>query len=134
MRVYKYWTDEYRKTRKLGSGRREVTSARNDQHLLRMVVNDHTASSRQMGVLQLMQLHPWPAYSSDISPIEHVGELVVRLLARDPLQKTNFCCAYKQFGILFHKQTFKICLTPCYVLLHCLVATPSTDFSLLRLL
>ena len=32
-----------------------------------------------------------------------------------PLQKTNFCCAYKQYGIFFHKQTFKICLIPCHV-------------------
>ncbi|PRD26711.1 UNVERIFIED_CONTAM: hypothetical protein NCL1_37391 [Trichonephila clavipes] len=31
------------------------------------------------------------------------------------LQKTNFSCAYKQYGILFYKQTFKICLTPCHV-------------------
>ncbi|GFS94213.1 uncharacterized protein TNCV_3786701 [Trichonephila clavipes] len=38
--------------------------------------------------------------------------LVIRVLQ---LQKTNFCCAYKQYEILFHKQTFKICLTPCHV-------------------
>ncbi|PRD32855.1 UNVERIFIED_CONTAM: hypothetical protein NCL1_19209 [Trichonephila clavipes] len=31
------------------------------------------------------------------------------------LQKTNFSCTYKQYGTLFHKQTFKICLTPYYV-------------------
>ncbi|GFU57529.1 transposable element Tc1 transposase [Trichonephila clavipes] len=36
----------------------------------------------------------------DMSPIEHVWDLVGRRLA---LQKTNFCCAYKQYGILFQK-------------------------------
>ncbi|GFV23410.1 transposable element Tcb2 transposase [Trichonephila clavipes] len=33
---------------------------------------------------QHMQLLPWSAYSPDISPIEHVWDLVGRLLARDP--------------------------------------------------
>ncbi|GFW35680.1 transposable element Tcb2 transposase [Trichonephila clavipes] len=45
MRVWKQWTDEHRKT---GSGRRKVTSARNDRHLLRTAVNDRTASSSQL--------------------------------------------------------------------------------------
>ncbi|GFT40623.1 transposable element Tcb1 transposase [Trichonephila clavipes] len=31
-----------------------------------------------------MQLLPWPAYSLDISPIEHLWDLVDRLLSRDP--------------------------------------------------
>ncbi|GFT56766.1 hypothetical protein TNCV_1268731 [Trichonephila clavipes] len=31
-----------------------------------------------------MQLLPWPAYSTDMSPIEPVGNLVGRHLARDP--------------------------------------------------
>ncbi|GFX96367.1 uncharacterized protein TNCV_2054861 [Trichonephila clavipes] len=64
---------------------------------------------------QHMQLLPLPAFSLDMSPIEHVWYLVGRRLARDPLQKTNFCFAYKQYGILFHKQAFKFCLTLCYV-------------------
>ncbi|GFV13593.1 hypothetical protein TNCV_67961 [Trichonephila clavipes] len=33
---------------------------------------------------QHMQLFPWPAYSPDMSPIEHVWDLVGRRLARDP--------------------------------------------------
>ncbi|GFX87698.1 transposable element Tc1 transposase [Trichonephila clavipes] len=48
MRVWKQWTDEHRTTRKIDSGRRKVTSARNDQHLLCMVVNDRAASSGQL--------------------------------------------------------------------------------------
>ncbi|GFT47351.1 transposable element Tcb1 transposase [Trichonephila clavipes] len=31
-----------------------------------------------------MQLLPWPAYSLDMSPIEHVWDLVSRRLALDP--------------------------------------------------
>ncbi|PRD24241.1 UNVERIFIED_CONTAM: hypothetical protein NCL1_44360 [Trichonephila clavipes] len=38
--------------------------------------------------------------------------LVIRTLQ---LQKTIICYAYTQYGILFYKQTFKICLTPCHV-------------------
>ncbi|GFW92484.1 transposable element Tcb2 transposase [Trichonephila clavipes] len=33
---------------------------------------------------QHMQLLPWPAYSPDMSPIEHVGDLVGRRLVHDP--------------------------------------------------
>ncbi|PRD21715.1 UNVERIFIED_CONTAM: hypothetical protein NCL1_51008 [Trichonephila clavipes] len=40
--------------------------------------------------------------------------LLIRVLK---LQKINFCCAYKQYEILIHKQTFKICLTPCHVVI-----------------
>ncbi|GFV77290.1 transposable element Tc1 transposase [Trichonephila clavipes] len=36
---------------KTGSGRWKVTSARDDRHLLRMAVNDLTASSRQLAAL-----------------------------------------------------------------------------------
>ncbi|GFV64719.1 uncharacterized protein TNCV_1636721 [Trichonephila clavipes] len=49
MRVWKQWTDEHRTTRKTGSGRWKVTSARDDRHLLCMGVNDRSASSRQFG-------------------------------------------------------------------------------------
>ncbi|GFV46304.1 uncharacterized protein TNCV_3231931 [Trichonephila clavipes] len=48
MRVWKQWTDENQKTRKTDSRRREVTSEHDDRNLLRMVVNDRTASSRQL--------------------------------------------------------------------------------------
>ncbi|GFU20840.1 transposable element Tc1 transposase [Trichonephila clavipes] len=48
MRIWKQWIDEYRTTRKTGSGRRKVTSARDDRHLLRMTVSDRTASSREL--------------------------------------------------------------------------------------
>ncbi|GFU90934.1 transposable element Tcb1 transposase [Trichonephila clavipes] len=36
-----------------------------------------------------MPVLPWPVYSSDMSPIEHVGYLVVRRLARDPHPATS---------------------------------------------
>ncbi|GFW24021.1 hypothetical protein TNCV_4950651 [Trichonephila clavipes] len=113
MQVWKHWTDEHRTTRKTDSGQWKVTSARDDRHLLCMVVNDRTASSRQLAArwstatgipgaivqqdnarlhvaktvrdfcsAQHMQLLPWPAYSPDMSPIEHVWDLVGRRLAR----------------------------------------------------
>ncbi|GFW31208.1 transposable element Tcb2 transposase [Trichonephila clavipes] len=49
-----------------------------------------------------MQLLPWPAYSPDMSPIEHMWDLVGWRLAHDlQLQKPNFCCVYKHNGFLF---------------------------------
>ncbi|GFT95752.1 uncharacterized protein TNCV_311161 [Trichonephila clavipes] len=48
MRVWKQWTDEHRTTRKTGSGRWKGTSVHDDRHLLCVVVNDRTASSRQL--------------------------------------------------------------------------------------
>ncbi|GFT21157.1 transposable element Tcb2 transposase [Trichonephila clavipes] len=48
MRFWKQLTDEQRTTRKTGSVRRKVMSARDDRHLLCMTVNDRTASFRQL--------------------------------------------------------------------------------------
>ncbi|GFU60141.1 transposable element Tcb2 transposase [Trichonephila clavipes] len=45
----------------------------------------HVAKSvRDFCSAQHMQLLPWPAYSLDMSPIEHVWDLVDQRLARDP--------------------------------------------------
>ncbi|GFU90935.1 transposable element Tc1 transposase [Trichonephila clavipes] len=48
IRVWKQWTDEHRATRKSGSGRRKDMLAHDDRHLLRMALNDRSASSRQL--------------------------------------------------------------------------------------
>ncbi|GFV28262.1 transposable element Tc1 transposase [Trichonephila clavipes] len=67
---------------------------------------------------QHMKLFSWPAYSSDMSPIEHVWDFFVGaslLIRAMQLQNMNFCCAYKKYGVVLHKQTFKICLTLCHV-------------------
>ncbi|GFV48849.1 transposable element Tc1 transposase [Trichonephila clavipes] len=48
MRVWKQWTEEHRTIRKTYSGRRKVTSSRDDRHLLRMAVNYGTAPCRQL--------------------------------------------------------------------------------------
>ncbi|GFX11155.1 transposable element Tcb2 transposase [Trichonephila clavipes] len=48
MHVSKQWTDEGRTARKSGSGPRNVTSARDDRHLVRMAQTDRTSSSRQL--------------------------------------------------------------------------------------
>ncbi|GFT05399.1 uncharacterized protein TNCV_124101 [Trichonephila clavipes] len=47
MRVWKQWTDEHRTT---GSGQRKAILARSDRYLVRMGVNDRTASFRQLAV------------------------------------------------------------------------------------
>ncbi|GIY58064.1 transposable element Tc1 transposase [Caerostris darwini] len=46
--LWKQWTDECRTTRKSGSGLRNVRSAREDRHLVRMALTDRPASSRQL--------------------------------------------------------------------------------------
>ncbi|GFX41022.1 uncharacterized protein TNCV_2217201 [Trichonephila clavipes] len=48
MRVWKQWTDEHRTTRKTARGRRKLTSACDDRHLLCIAVNDRTASAKQL--------------------------------------------------------------------------------------
>ncbi|GFW89965.1 transposable element Tc1 transposase [Trichonephila clavipes] len=71
MRVWKQGTDKHRTTRKTGSGRRKLTLARDDQHLLRMSVNDRTASSRQTPLtanhrrLRLQWAHEHRAWQGD---------------------------------------------------------------------
>ncbi|PRD35979.1 UNVERIFIED_CONTAM: tc1a [Trichonephila clavipes] len=43
-----------------------------------------TKTIRDFCSSQHMQLLPWPAYSPDMTPIEHVWDLLGRRLARDP--------------------------------------------------
>ncbi|GFX90766.1 uncharacterized protein TNCV_3165971 [Trichonephila clavipes] len=50
MRVWKQWTNQNRTTRKTGSGRRNVTSACDNRHLLRMARNDQ-GSWQHFGLL-----------------------------------------------------------------------------------
>ncbi|XP_071039937.1 uncharacterized protein [Parasteatoda tepidariorum] len=47
-RVWKQWMDECQTTRKSGSGTRNVTSAFDGRHLVRMALMDRTAPSRQL--------------------------------------------------------------------------------------
>ncbi|GFW43232.1 transposable element Tc1 transposase [Trichonephila clavipes] len=64
-----------------------------------------------------MKLLLWPAYSPDMLLIGHMWDVVGQRLALDPLpaaSKDELLLAYQQYGILFHKQIFKICLTPCH--------------------
>ncbi|GFX80937.1 transposable element Tcb2 transposase [Trichonephila clavipes] len=71
MRVWKRWTDEDRTTRKTGSERWNMTSARDDRHLLRMVGNDRTVSSRKIPLtanhrrLRLQWAHELRAWQAD---------------------------------------------------------------------
>ena len=51
----------------------------------------------------------WICHLLGTSRIWLIGFLLVILFLR--FQKTKFGCSYKKYGILFHKQTFKISLT-----------------------
>ncbi|GFV25893.1 uncharacterized protein TNCV_3868601 [Trichonephila clavipes] len=64
---------------------------------------------------QHMQPLPHPVYSPDMSPIAHVWDLVGRRLARDPRPAASKDELLLRIQAIFHKQTFKICLTPCHV-------------------
>ncbi|GFW62794.1 uncharacterized protein TNCV_2625571 [Trichonephila clavipes] len=72
-------TDDHRKT---GSGRRKVTSAR---HLLRMVVNDRTASSKQLAAR-------WSTATGALMSASQIRgrQLHRRLRARAPLYRIPF--------------------------------------------
>ncbi|GFX09748.1 transposable element Tcb2 transposase [Trichonephila clavipes] len=49
-----------------------------------VMVRPHAAKTvRDFCSAQRMQLHTWPAYSPDMSPIEHVGDLVGRRFPHD---------------------------------------------------
>ncbi|GFU91166.1 transposable element Tcb2 transposase [Trichonephila clavipes] len=48
------------------------------------VIERHSGLTNPRSYAQHMQRLPWPAYSPDTSPIEHVWDLVGRRLARDP--------------------------------------------------
>ncbi|GFV30798.1 transposable element Tc1 transposase [Trichonephila clavipes] len=83
MRVSKQWTDEGRTARKSVSGPRNVTSAREDRRL-QDNARPHVAKTVTSYLdSQQVQLLPWPAYSPDMSPIEHEWDIVGRRLARD---------------------------------------------------
>ncbi|GFX96685.1 transposable element Tcb2 transposase [Trichonephila clavipes] len=66
---------------------------------------------------QYTQLLPWPAYSLDMSPIEHVWDLVGLRLARDPRPSSSKDEHLLRIQATWNSlpQAFKICLTPCHV-------------------
>ncbi|GFW27456.1 transposable element Tc1 transposase [Trichonephila clavipes] len=79
VQVCKQWTDEHRTNRKTGSEPRKVTSASDDRHLLRMIVNDCTASSMQLAA----------RWSIDTSVLMSTTSIRRRLLHRG-LHETRF--------------------------------------------
>ncbi|GFU28678.1 uncharacterized protein TNCV_468711 [Trichonephila clavipes] len=72
MPVGKQWTDEHRTTLKTGSGRWKMKSAHDDRRLLRMTVNDDTASARQLAA----------HWSTDIGVLLSASSIHRRLLQR----------------------------------------------------
>ncbi|GFW78113.1 transposable element Tcb2 transposase [Trichonephila clavipes] len=135
MLVWKQWTDKHRTTRQTGSWRRkghdghirvrryagerclsecviERNSGLTPKVLVWGAISYHGQSDFQRIAGNLNSNSPTHATSSfaclfteNMSPIEHVGDLIGRRPA----------ASYKQYGILFHKQTFKICSTSCHV-------------------
>ncbi|GFX80107.1 transposable element Tcb2 transposase [Trichonephila clavipes] len=94
MRVWKQWTDEHRTTQKTGSGRRKGTSACEDRHLLRMVVNDHTASSRQLAAHWYTATGVLMSASSIRRRLRHR-----RLHARLPLYRIPLTANHRRFRL-----------------------------------
>ncbi|GFV61161.1 transposable element Tcb2 transposase [Trichonephila clavipes] len=79
-------------------------------------VRPHVAKTvRDFCSTQHMPPFPWTAYSPEVSPIEHVWDFVGRHLTLDlGPAASNDELLLRIHGILFHKLTFKICLTPCH--------------------
>ncbi|GFT54024.1 transposable element Tc1 transposase [Trichonephila clavipes] len=94
MRVWKQWTDEHRITRKTGSGRRNMTSAHDDRDLLRMAVNDCTASSRQLTARWATATDVLMSASSIRRRLLHRG-----LRARVPLYRILFTANHRRLRL-----------------------------------
>ncbi|GFX11870.1 transposable element Tcb2 transposase [Trichonephila clavipes] len=104
MRVWKQWTDEHRTTRKTGSGRRKLTSARDYRYLLRMAENDRTTSSMQL-----------VAYESRFSLWDHDGRIRVRRYADERylpecvIERHSGLTSESWFGVRFRIMDDPIC-------------------------
>ncbi|GFU72656.1 transposable element Tc1 transposase [Trichonephila clavipes] len=92
MRVGKQWTEEYRTTRKTGSGRRKGTSAYDYGHLLRMAVNDRKTSSKQLTVCWSTGKSVLMSASSISRRLMHRGLRAKVLLYRIPSRQTIDDC------------------------------------------
>ncbi|GFW07031.1 hypothetical protein TNCV_3692271 [Trichonephila clavipes] len=85
--------------------------------MVRGVISYHGRSQLLRIEAQNMQLFLWPTYSPDMPSVQHVGDLVGRRIARDPSPTaSNVELWNEQHGIIFHKQTFDIGLTPSLVI------------------
>ncbi|GFX66402.1 transposable element Tcb2 transposase [Trichonephila clavipes] len=89
--VWKQWNYEHRTTRKTGSGRREVMSARDDQHLLRMAVNGRSAFSGQLAAR-------WRTATGAVSSIRRCL-LHRRLHARVPLYRIPLTANHRRLRL-----------------------------------
>ncbi|GFW45015.1 DUF4817 domain-containing protein [Trichonephila clavipes] len=93
-------TDGHRTTKKTGSGRRKVTSARGDRHLLHMAVNDRTTFPLQL-------TSRWSTATGVLlSALSIHRRLLHReLRAREPLYRIPSHCQviYSQFGLVIHQ-------------------------------
>ncbi|GFU42750.1 transposable element Tc1 transposase [Trichonephila clavipes] len=121
MRVWKQRTDEHRTTRKTGRGRWKVTSAHKDRHLLRMAVNDCTASSRQLAAR-------WSTATGYPSRQTIDGCVCNRLMSTEPCKqigtKLSFqmnpasVCGDHNGRIRVRRYAGKCCLSECIIERH----------------
>ncbi|GFV31561.1 transposable element Tcb2 transposase [Trichonephila clavipes] len=90
----KQWTNEHRTTRKIDSGRRKVTSRRDDRHLLRMAANDRTASSRQLAA-------SWSNASGVLMSASSIHRRLLHreLRARVPLYRISFTANHRRLRL-----------------------------------
>ena len=83
MRVWNQWRGEGRTRRRAGTGPRNVTTARDDRHLVRMAVTDHTASSTVLSV----RWNTAAGLDLSVSTVRRRSRLLrVGLVARIPLR------------------------------------------------
>ena len=94
MRVWKQWTDEHRTTQKTSNGKRKVTSARNNRHMLRRTVNCRTAPSRQLIARWSIATGVLISTSSIHRCLLHSG-----LRARIPLNRITLTANYRRLRL-----------------------------------
>ncbi|GFW30035.1 transposable element Tc1 transposase [Trichonephila clavipes] len=94
MRVWKQWTDERRTTRNTCRGRWKGTSAFDDRHQLRMVMNDRTASSRQLAAR-------WSTATSVLMSAPSIRRCLLHrgLRARVPLYRIPLMANYRRLSL-----------------------------------
>ncbi|KAL0179043.1 hypothetical protein M9458_024485, partial [Cirrhinus mrigala] len=100
-------------------------------------IHDHHLMLKDLICTQFLEAEnilalAWPAYSPDMSPMEHVWDALDRRIRRGvPVPANNFTQPLKRSGPTFHRPQSTTRLTLCEGdVLHCvmqMVVTPDTD-------
>ena len=75
----------------------------------------HTAAATQRALRGVQQLH-WPTTSPDLTPVEHMWDMMKRDLTLSPEPATiivNYDNGCKIFGIIYRRMAFGTFLTIC---------------------